>query len=392
MVDHVSETHPSEIDELGARVLFSLTGSAGFGHLSRGIAMASAVRAVDPSALPFLLTEVRDVRLAAASNIPCFPLPPFISLRENGPTGPWSALPSDLRTMLWQEIVAKFVHVFAPDICVYDTYILDPIKSVVVETGAKQVAVLRKSKWTRLFLGGKDDRLYRDLDLIIVPHAYTDEARITLAGFPEEKILYAGEIIRKTWSTLRPDDLRVMYGITSTVFTVVATNGGGNQRQQDNFNECIIEAARIIGKATESVSIILITGPLVPSNSSPRRTPSNLIVREYEENLTDLMAAANAVVCRGGYNTINEVIDIRIPTIAIAVPNTFDDQEARILRAREESSIQLGTMDPGRIAESLLRMYSDDWWNYEAQNQSRDDMGLKRKLKIAQTILSLVIT
>lgn len=388
------------IPDQNNRVLFYQTGINGLGHLSRVITLATALRRVDPSTQILVLSELPNTRLAHEAQLPCLQIASLATLFKGGP---WEGIEAKRRLSLWHALLDATMKTFCPTIVIHDTYIVAPVKKAAHSYEALQVGILRQSWWSEKMRTQSKEDPWRDLDLVLVPHTRDEYPDAAIPGLAPERIIYTGSLIRRTCSELMPSMLRERYGLQDDEFVIVATNGGGNQptktpsgqpRPQDNFLQTIIELADLLRTHRPEkllVHIILITGPLTPQElrliTSKTMDGITLSTYEYEPHLPDLLAAAQAVICRGGYNTMNEVITIGVPTIAIPVMYIFDDQEQRIQWAMTRyPHLQTANLDAADIARRLLTIMEQPWWQFRPVTPEADQP-LQGKITAAQLIL-----
>lgn len=379
------------------RVLFYVSGTAGLGHLSRAVTLGAALREVEPETQVMLLTEAATTQIAQEAGLSCVSLASLAPYLNRFPRARLASLRPKYRLALWEQVVGGVFAAFQPTIVIHDTYALEPIKKLAMACTALQVGVLRQSESMSTSL----EQLIRDLDMIIIPHA---EDEWGLTRFPPEyasRLDYSGYLVRRTPSELSPAALRARYTLEASDFLVVATNGGGDQpwktpageaRQFDHFPEAIIAATQLLREslpAGRRLVLLLLTGPQASQEYAAFSYDSGsvrFVIHSYEPLLPDLMAAAQLVICRGGYNTIGEVLAIGVPTLAIPVLGIFDDQERRIAWAATQSpALQAGSLDPKVLAARIQQIMEQTPWVFPTVAQEQDQ-SFQRKRALAQRI------
>jgi predicted glycosyltransferase len=137
---------------------------------------------------------------------------------------------------------------------------------------------------------------------------------------------------------------------------VVCTVGGG----QDGY---ALADAFAAAPAAVGLTRLLVTGPFMPADQRQalhRRAArtDDLLVREFVTEPTYLLEHADAVVCMGGYNTVNEVL--AFGKRALVVPRVAPRQEqlVRAERLRDLGLVDLlhpSALSPQAIGDWLAR-------------------------------------
>ncbi len=133
----------------------------------------------------------------------------------------------------------------------------------------------------------------------------------TLEGF--EKIKFVGSITRR-----EPFNSNLKF----KRFTVLITSGGGGYQQE---TERFLKAAIRACKRVTDIEIITISGPLFNNkNFMPGVT-----IKKFEPDLTSLMQKVDFVITQAGYNTCNEIVTYKVPSLVLPVYRETDNQEKR---------------------------------------------------------------
>lgn len=139
-------------------------------------------------------------------------------------------------------------------------------------------------------------------------------------SFPDTALrhgTYVGLPIRQMISTLDRDALRAQaraqFGLDPDRTTLLVT--GGSQGAQ-RINAAVIEAAGAFGRA--GVQVLHVVGPknevLAPAGEAP------YVAVPYVNRMDLAYAAADAVLCRSGSNTVTEVSGLGLPGIYVPLP------------------------------------------------------------------------
>lgn len=108
----------------------------------------------------------------------------------------------------------------------------------------------------------------------------------------------------------------------------------------------------------EGMNALLLTGPFMPANLRERivhlasAPSSRLRVMEFTNDTAPLLAAADRVVCMGGYNTICEVLSYRLR--ALVVPRVRPRDEQLVRARRFESLGLLDVLHPDELSSHAI--------------------------------------
>lgn len=91
--------------------------------------------------------------------------------------------------------------------------------------------------------------------------------------------------------------------------------------------------------------------------------PSWWAVLEYADDMGDLLAAADLVVCRAGATTLAELAAVAKPSVLVPYPYATDDHQTHntepFVRAGAAEMVPDAELDDPRFAETLLRLITD---------------------------------
>jgi predicted glycosyltransferase len=136
----------------------------------------------------------------------------------------------------------------------------------------------------------------------------------------------------------------------------LVTTGGGEEGE--SLVACYLEAARrrLLPRDLRS---LVVTGPFSTlAEDGGGAVPENVTVKRFVPGLDAMVAAADVVVGRAGYNTVCEVLSAGTP--AVLVPRVLHREEQRI-RARRLSelgvaeSVEPDVLTPGALARAVGR-------------------------------------
>jgi len=166
------------------------------------------------------------------------------------------------------------------------------------------------------------------------------------------KLHYCGYIVRDPPPGVDPVELRRQYGLPASGQLVVAAVGSGS----DGYP--VLEAARAaiqrLQRERPDVLAIMVTGPFMPAEQRAllcARATATCRVVPQADNLA-LVAAADAVVSMGGYNSVTEALLLGRPLVI--VPRATHKVEQRI-RAETLAAHGLARwVDPHHLSDDHL--------------------------------------
>ena len=147
-----------------------------------------------------------------------------------------------------------------------------------------------------------------------------------------QKMYFTGYIPRKIPGPEAVRNIRKEHGVKPDEKLVVVTTGGGGDGYlvMRNYVNMLASAAKPL-----SFKSVLITGPFMPKNKRRKifKRARKLGVRGYHfyRQMEKIFAAADLVVCMGGYNTLCEILSQGTPSLVIPRETPRKEQ---LIRAR----------------------------------------------------------
>ena len=329
------------------RILFYSHDSYGLGHLRRTLALAHRLHARWPGAPQLIVT---------GSPFPQhFPFPEtadYVKLPSVVKMGAGQYEPRSLSVSfedIWtvrRDVLLTTARTFRPDVLIVDN-VPPGLKGELVPT----LRYLKQSGGTRLVLGLRDivdeekwvvqawshdgtyDLLddvydlilvYGDRDVYDLVHEYNFSPRA------EAKTRYVG-YIRHEPTARSVESARAELGLRTDRLVVIGAGGGGDGYE---VLRTALEGLRR-GGAGLPFDCLVVAGPLMPAEEREalrRLVPEGPYVqfREYTKDLSVYVAAADAVVSMGGYNSVCEILSCQRP--ALIVPRVEPRRE-QLIRA-----------------------------------------------------------
>ncbi len=335
------------------RVLFSVPGKRGLGHVMRGLNLARATREIDPS-----------VRCLFASRGQA-------ALEVIGDEFEVTVVPGD------RDPVEAAASDFAPDVVVYDTALPVGVPAAVTAP----VYVMRRSLPERQAEVFASPVLAR-MRLIVIPHTAT-EFGYEVPRELRTRCVFVGPISRLP-TTSGAAAMRARYAAGRPFLLTSTVGGGGFADQAEEFFSTI--AAVHAGLPAGIAHVVVIgpnyTGP-VPD------VPGATLVR-FEPALVDLLAASDLVIAEGGYNTVTEVRLAKTAAVFLPSRRNWDDQAERVLALQHKGLARvLLDDDPDRTA-AVLQAVSDTAWQAGVRTAYAGDVVATGNRAAAAAILALV--
>ena len=307
------------------RVLVFTHDTFGLGHVRRSLHIVRALCRRLPDAA--VLVASGSPALRAVRDLP--PNADFVKLPTMVKTGaPGSQpphLPLELRevTSMRTGMMRSAVDAYRPDLLLVDNFPLGSRRELLDvlplarDFGARTVLGLRdivdrpdivRASWTK---DGVYDALQELYDLVLVYGVREILDAGTAYGLSSElqaRVRYCGYVTAGRGPLRDAAELRRELGVEEAL--VVATVGGGG----DGFPllRSFVQAVR----ALRGLTAVVVTGPLMAPGECLRIRElalghPGIVVTEYVADLPSYLAAADAIVAMGGYNTVAELLALK---------------------------------------------------------------------------------
>lgn len=283
------------------RVLLAGGGSAG--HTSPLLATADALRRLEPDVEVTALGTARglETRVVPEAGYP-LELVPAVPLPRR-PGADLARVPGRVRAAL-KETLAVLDRV-RPDVVVgFGGYVSVPA----------YLAARRRGLPLVVHEGNALPGIANRLGARLTTHVAT--------SFPDTELrhaTYLGLPVRRMISTLDRDALRAEarahFGLDPDRPTLLVTGGSQGARR---LNQAVAAAAGALAEA--GVQVLHVVGPR--GEASPERGEGGppYVVEQFVSRMDLAYAAADAVLCRAGSNTVTEVSGVGLPAIYVPLP------------------------------------------------------------------------
>lgn len=188
---------------------------------------------------------------------------------------------------------------------------------------------------------------------------FTTHVATSFPNTPLRHATYVGLPIRRMISTLDRTALRAEaraeFGLDPDRVTLLVT--GGSQGAQ-RINAAALGSARMLGDA--GVQVLHIVGP---KNEAPQPSSATAyVVLNYVDRMDLAYAAADAVLCRSGSNTVTEVSGLGLPGIYVPLPIGNGEQArnaAGVVEAGGGLLVDDAALTPAWIDSHLVPLLTD---------------------------------
>jgi len=320
---------PESKEERNRTLLLYAQDSKGMGHITRTLTIARHLLAAYPDAVAYITTEspitgdfalperCDYVKLPAAPGLralraqllhdTALGLAPDLVLVDHEPLGHKGEFRDGLRALKAQHPATKFVFGLRD--------IMDDVARI-------------RAQWRDLGVYDAFESLYDGIAVYGSRTLYDVAQAYAIPASVHSKVHYCGYILRELPS-VDPDLVRQQHGLPRDGPLVLATVGGGS----DGYP--VLEAAqaavlRLQAKFPD-LRAILVTGPFMPADrraTLEARATATCRVVVRADNL-QLMAAADAVVGMGGYNSVCEALAVARPLVIVPRATHKIEQQIR---------------------------------------------------------------
>jgi predicted glycosyltransferase len=352
----------------GPRILAYSHDGYGLGHLRRNLRIVSGLRKQRPDVDALLVTGAKAAdRVVSRFGVDWLRLPAVAKI-GNGLYEPDEDGYSEIDVIEHRaEMIADAVRTFRPDIVLVDRY----PRGMHDELSPALDVLRRRSRDIPIVLGLRD--ILDDADTVREEWEGADHSQ-TIRGLYHSVLIYGDRSVydpvaeynmpediadRTTFTGYLADDFAALDSCdVRRRFArpggrlVVCTLGGGKDAYE--LAETFLSAAgRLSVRGWDG---LLVTGPYMAVEHVARLyahpMAASIPIIEMVPDVPSHLAAADAVVCMGGYNTMCEVLALAVP--AVTIPRTQPRQEQLMRCERFAARGLISTLRPDRLSERAL--------------------------------------
>ena len=173
-----------------------------------------------------------------------------------------------------------------------------------------------RAKWEALGVYSALEGLYDGIAVYGLPHLFDVAEAYSIPPSVRSKLYYCGYVVRER-EAVNTNEIRRLHGLPRNGRLIVATVGGG----KDGYP--VLEAAEVAVARLQSrlpdLCAVFVTGPFMPEEQRARlhaHSPPASRVLSTADNF-QLVAAADAVVGMGGYNSVWEALSEGRPLVIV---------------------------------------------------------------------------
>jgi predicted glycosyltransferase len=323
-------------------IVFQPPNHIGLGHISRLLAIALAVRELDPQLrLPFIVGGHAH-GLVEGYGLPHLSLPDSPYIDTNTRWSEWA--PSEQHDVA-VELATAMVRALHPDLIVFDCFPHHAMVEVALRYQLPVVFSLRKLKDMSFHFAAirQHQSLVR---AILIPHGPHE------CDVPDDlrsRTCFTGPVTRP----LLPPGRARAHAAGAT--QLVITGGGGGYPGTVDFYNLALEASARLREKVPALERVLVTGPLF-HQWWDLRLVNDVRVLPFDPQLSSRLAEADIVMCQGGYNTMAEIVTLGVPAICVPAERGADDQFARARELASPITKVYTGRDPRALSDMALAL------------------------------------
>jgi UDP-N-acetylglucosamine--N-acetylmuramyl-(pentapeptide) pyrophosphoryl-undecaprenol N-acetylglucosamine transferase len=303
-----------------AVVLFQSPNLIGLGHMSRLIAIALALRQLDPSIRVPFVVQGASHSLLESHGLPYLTIPSPRSLESTA----WAQWPEPERSSLIIDCSKTLLRGFNADLVVFDCFPSVPFATAALEANLPMaLCVRRMANFER----------HLQAHLWILSHVrlilVADEpGSVDLPAPLNARAVVVGPIVRPPAPGAAPASQDSPSAALASSKRIIVTGGGGGYPGTLDFYNLALRAFSRLTSQASAVEGVLITGPLF-TDWLRLDLVSAMRVVPFAPDITSYFSSADVIICQAGYNTLHELVDLGVQTICVPAPRNHDDQFER---------------------------------------------------------------
>jgi len=269
-----------------------------------------------------------------------------------------------------EQKILKAFKKFKPDLVVADfflgpyLFVFYPLKYALDNYPVKSAFIWRLNNFKNLFLDlRKESYKLSYFDKIIIPHSLLELKDLSPSFLEKIKTDSRFEISGPIFKKLGSREIsrcRLKYKISPKDFLAVITFGGGGELKENNFESPIkiinnyLNIYPSLIKKIPNLKTIVTTGPYL--NNFKRKNLPGMKFIEFEKNILGLISISNLVISAVGYNTSNEIIESKTPSILIPLKREGDEQLERAKYLESKGICQaIEDISSQKLLETILK-------------------------------------
>ncbi|VWL85937.1 undecaprenyldiphospho-muramoylpentapeptide beta-N-acetylglucosaminyltransferase [Oceanivirga miroungae] len=192
-----------------------------------------------------------------------------------------------------------------------------------------------------------------------------DESLKYIKDKNKDKYIVTGNPLREEFYNISKEKAREKLGIDVNKKVVLVVGGSLGAK---NINDAMIYLSEEIDKKND-VLIYWATGKKLYTDVLTRvRYQDNLVLKDYFDNVYEIMAAADILVSRAGASTISEIIELRKPSILIPYDFVGQSENALMLEYINASKVYTNEKAKNAINEAINLTYKESVLKFMIEN------------------------
>ena len=326
-----------------------MTGGGTGGHVYPAIAIANTIKNNIPNAEIAFVGTPRGIenRICRSEGYPIF----HVDVKGISR----SLSPANIKALYLAAVsphrAKTIIRSFKPDVVIgTGGYVSWPIISAASSMGIP--TLLHESN---AYPGLTVRKLQSKVDRVLLNFA---ESEKYLKKADKSAVLCVGNPLRRGFERTTKVEARRRLGIDENA-TVLLSYGGS--RGAGRLNETVVEMMRLMSEKGSSVIHIHSTGDIGAAafRESFERfglgRNGNIKVHEYINNMPDVMAAADVIICRAGAMTVSEISMMRKAAIFIPSPNVVENHQYKNAKLLADKNAAVLIEERELSAEKLMK-------------------------------------
>jgi UDP-N-acetylglucosamine--N-acetylmuramyl-(pentapeptide) pyrophosphoryl-undecaprenol N-acetylglucosamine transferase len=235
-------------------------------------------------------------------------------------------------------------------------------------------------------------KLQRRVDRILMNFKETERY---LQNADAEKLVCVGNPLRRAFETVKKEDARKKLSIPLDA-KVILSYGGSRGAQK--VNETIVEFMRV--NHDKDIIHIHSTGDIGAADFRKKFVEygldkcENIRLYEYINNMPDMMAAADVIICRAGAMTVSEISMMKRAAIFIPSPNVAENHQfknAKLLADKDAAEIiEEKDLTVELLTEKTDKILEDNEYRRKIESNVGEFANLNSNRLIYDEIIKLV--
>jgi UDP:flavonoid glycosyltransferase YjiC (YdhE family) len=316
------------------RILLYAVNGLGLGHVTRLLAIARKVRALEPGAEIVFFTSSEAEDVIYREGFAAFKIPSKNIRAESG------LRPITYSRMI-QTVTLNLLASFHPHLLVVDTFPAGAIQELlpVLRWDMRRIFVFREQR-EEVSTDSFFQNVLKMYDLALIPHA-PDSVHVPLPDGLDS--VWTGPIIiRDRHESKERVEARRVLGLPEEEPILYVTFGGGGDKEiEQSIQKTVLALAGMV-TARGSLNLAISIPPLFRGSlsSSKHVFPVNYYP------MAEMYSAFDGAISATGYNTAMELLHHGVPAIFIPFLRQVDDQESRAKWiSSQKACIYLATLD-----------------------------------------------